>query len=392
MDNHPIPQDVTNFQFRLIGDMTIKQFAYLAGGVGLGWVCIALPVFWIIKIPLALIVAGAGVVLAFVPYEGRPSDVMLTHFIKALFTPNQYVYNKQTDAVQEASSTVQVASMPTQAEEKKEEETTRVTIQSVTPVIPVKPSPTETPEVSQLQSFAKEKEIQQVVAPQPTPPAQPVIQQEQVLQKQAVTLQSALVEAKKEEAKIPEGTLTAEKAHEKVGQLQTQLQDALQQKLEIEQKLIALQKSMTQKPPQQVFSPTTVATPAKAAPAQQSSHVRKIPKQLSKSVGLPITPDVPNLITGIVKDPRGNVLPNMLIEVKDRDGNPVRAFKTNNLGQFASATPLLTGTYTISFEDPAGKNNFDTVEINANGEILLPIEVISSDQREKLRQELFGAQ
>ena len=45
MDNHPIPQDVTGFQFRLIGDMTIKQFAYLAGGMILAWIFLASPLF-----------------------------------------------------------------------------------------------------------------------------------------------------------------------------------------------------------------------------------------------------------------------------------------------------------------------------------------------------------
>lgn len=112
---------------------------------------------------------------------------------------------------------------------------------------------------------------------------------------------------------------------------------------------------------------------------------------MATAVGTPFVPDVPNLITGIIKDSRGNVLPNILIEVKDKDGNPVRAFKTNPLGQFASATPLLSGTYTISFEDPQGKHSFDAVEITANGEVLLPFEIISIDARERLRQELFGS-
>jgi len=91
-----------------------------------------------------------------------------------------------------------------------------------------------------------------------------------------------------------------------------------------------------------------------------------------------------------VKDSRGNVLPNILIEVKDNNNNPVRAFKTNALGQFASATPLLNGTYTVTFEDSAKVHTFDIVEIVAKGEIMQPIEIISLDKREELRKELFG--
>src|SRR3989338_4380812 len=37
MDAHPVPQDVNSFQFRLIGDMTIKQFTYLASGLGIAY-------------------------------------------------------------------------------------------------------------------------------------------------------------------------------------------------------------------------------------------------------------------------------------------------------------------------------------------------------------------
>jgi len=33
MEQHPIPQNITGYQFRLVGDMTLKQFAMLAGGI-----------------------------------------------------------------------------------------------------------------------------------------------------------------------------------------------------------------------------------------------------------------------------------------------------------------------------------------------------------------------
>src|SRR5690349_4799220 len=94
MDNHPIPQDVTNFEFRLIGDMTLKQFGYVAGGVILGWMALASPIFFLLKLLVAGIFVLSGVILAFVPIDGRPSDVMLLHFIKALFSPTQFLYKK----------------------------------------------------------------------------------------------------------------------------------------------------------------------------------------------------------------------------------------------------------------------------------------------------------
>lgn len=100
-------------------------------------------------------------------------------------------------------------------------------------------------------------------------------------------------------------------------------------------------------------------------------------------------PEVPNLIAGVIKDPRGNILPNILVEVKDKDDNPIRAFKTNALGQFASATPLLNGTYTITFEDPKKTQLFDTIELLVNGNLIPPMEITSIDEREELRKSLF---
>lgn len=111
---------------------------------------------------------------------------------------------------------------------------------------------------------------------------------------------------------------------------------------------------------------------------------------MTKSVGLPTTPEFPNIISGIVKDPRGNPLANILVEVKDPQGNAVRAFKTSALGQFASATPLANGDFIIDFEDPRGQNKFDSVSFKAKGEVILPIEVLSVDTREELRRSLFN--
>lgn len=376
MDNHPIPQDVTNFQFKLIGDLTLKQFGYLIAAVILAWLFFLLPLLVIIKVPLSTITLGVGILLAFVPFEGRPSDIMFMHFFKALFSPNQYSFH----AGDATRTQVGDQPRPTTTTVKREENDKTVFFQS-SPIPVTMPSqqPIEQPAFVNP-SKAPQEPQQAISAPQQqTPTPVPVAANAEVLEKE-------LTEAKEEEANAQSGTQAANLAHEKVQQLEKQLQDIFLQKQELEKQVLALQQQLAQK------QQTTVYTPSEAQEKpQQTAHVIKIPKQMGKTVGLPITSDVPNLLTGIIKDSRGNILNNILVEVKDKDGNAVRAFKTNNLGQFASATPLLNGTYTVSFEDPNGKHSFDAVEITADGEILSPIEIISVDQREKLRQELFGA-
>ncbi|EKD86655.1 MAG: hypothetical protein ACD_37C00201G0001, partial [uncultured bacterium] len=73
-----------------------------------------------------------------------------------------------------------------------------------------------------------------------------------------------------------------------------------------------------------------------------------------------------------------------------QDNNPVRAFKTNGLGRFASATSLANGKYILIFEDSKGTNKFDSIQIEAIGNPIIPLEVISVDAREELRRSLFN--
>ncbi len=383
MDNHPIPQDVTNFQFKLIGDLTLKQFGYLVVSVILAWIFLLLPVFFFLKFFLALVSIGTGVLLAFVPFEGRPSDLMLLHFFKALFTPNQYIFQSGGDA------RAQIAKTPTQEpqKEEKKEENKNVFFQSSPMPVSIVRQPQETPGAAAFSNPIRAPgEEEKTPIQQPAQAAAPqAAQTTQNTAAQEKTLEEELSKAKQEEASVQAGTVAASAAHEKVQQLEQQLHEVFLQKQDLEKQILDLRQQLTQKQQQSVFTPSTAVEQPK-----ETTHVLKVPKQLGKSVGLPIASDVPNLLIGIVKDSRDNVLPNILIEVKDKDGNAVRAFKTNTLGQFASATPLLNGLYTVSFEDSTAKHSFDSVEINATGEILLPIEVISVDNREKLRQELFG--
>lgn len=279
MDNHPIPQDVTGFQFKLIGNMTVKQFAYLATGIVLAWVFFQLPISFLVKIPLCSFFAILGVGLAFFPISGRPMDLMIGHFIKALFMPTQFVYKKSGTTL-----------FPKQAL------TTKIYKNNFNPL-------------------PKDK-LKEYIQSQATPPSVPTPA-----------------------------------------------------------------KPLAQPPP----------PPAQPQQKVAEKTTNPAPYIKGRFTGVPSAPDSPNLITGIVRDPRGNPLSNILVEVKDKENNPVRAFKTNEVGRFASATPLINGYYTIDFEDPKGQNKFEVKTINVTGQIIMPLAAISIDTREELRRSLFNA-
>ncbi len=162
--------------------------------------------------------------------------------------------------------------------------------------------------------------------------------------------------------------------------LSSELQQTIAENEELQRQLTLLQKKLMANAPTTAPNDQTPAPPKTPAPKVATP---------AKS-GVVLTPEAANVIMGVIKDPRGNPLPNILVEVKDSEDNPVRAFKTNGLGQFASATPLSNGTYTISLEDSKNQQKFDAVKFDAIGEIIPPIEVISVDDREELRRSLFN--
>jgi PrgI family protein len=436
MDQHPIPQDVTGFQFKLVGAMTVKQFGYVASGVIMAVILYYLPLHSafgiLLKVMLVPLFGASGAIVAFVPIDGRPIDIMTSNFVKALFSPNQYIYHRQGRKLSfENVATVKVQPAK-KAQEKRE---TAVNSQDISKQLNQKeeklrallfksrnqgksdidkketaflqsltiPSEPTTPASSgqgtgrpaflpaQKLSPAQPKTVLPKGMPSASKPLPPPVSQIQnnrsnenkqaELSRKESELEQELAQAKQEESssKTPANHTLAE---QKIALLAKQIQDVHAQKQQLENELLFLQKQLAsqKKPP----------TPLPTKTVQDPLHVRVIPQSVTKKAGLPHVSDSPNVVVGIVKDPRGNILPNILVEVKDKDGNPVRAFKTNQLGQFASATPLSTGVYTMELEDPKKQQRFDVIKINANNQILPPIEVISHDAREELRKQLFA--
>lgn len=397
MENHPIPQDITGFQFKLIGEMTVKQFAYVASGAVIAWIFYILPLPAIIKIPIAFVFIAIGAALAFIPIDGRPMDSMIASFLKAVFNPTQYIYQKQGANLWVDK---QGANKPTQSAQdqfkqfldkspkNKLDQKESVFFQNLNTYESNPQNTNVNPTSVPSHYFATQNAgptPSTIPAAQKPKPADETLSQENLL-KTAAVLEKELAQAKAVETRQnqidPKAFL---ETHQKVLELQQQLGEMLSQKEELEKKLIDIQKNMGQ-PGGQVFT----ASLAQQEPNKETKLVRSIPQNMTQSVGLPTAPEFPNLLTGIIKDPRGNPLSNILVEVKDEEGNAVRAFKTNALGQFASATALNNGKYTITFEDPRAQNKFDTVGFETTGDIIMPMEVISVDSREELRRSLFN--
>lgn len=384
MENHPIPQDVTGFKFKLVGSMTIKQFGYLILAGVFCLIVFLFPMNFLLKIPFFIIFGGFGVGLAFIPIEGRPMDKMIINFAKALPRENQFVYRKHGVNLQEyemfkplqTAQTKPQAAIQSDTSKKnalasqlrnsyfrpdKDEMSFLQNIKSefenpstpISPVLPVQQVKTQplpaTPRATQPVQLPAQESIKQIIK---TP-----------IQADTPQFVSA--------SPVPSTPVIETPVTQIVQQPSTQTQpliDIAQQEKELRNSVHETQLNKT--------SLVKSATD----------------RQAQLNAGFPTLPDIPNVVLGVVRDPRGKALPYILVEVLDRQNIPVRAFKTNQLGQFSAATPLSSGTYRVIFEDPQKKNEFEPIEISLDGtSIFQPLEISSVDQREKLRRELFGA-
>ena len=94
---HAIPQNIMSVEFKLIGDMSLRQFAYIAIPLFIGFMFYVFHVNTSFTIILTVIFLLIAMFLAFVPIDGRPADTFLTNFIISIKNPTQRVFNKGID-------------------------------------------------------------------------------------------------------------------------------------------------------------------------------------------------------------------------------------------------------------------------------------------------------
>src|SRR6266498_2906030 len=89
---HPIPQQISSYQFRLVGDMTLKQFFQVAAGAIVALVVYSTNFPAIVKWPLILGSFLTGVAFAFFPLQDRPLSKWITLFIQAIYSPTIFLW------------------------------------------------------------------------------------------------------------------------------------------------------------------------------------------------------------------------------------------------------------------------------------------------------------
>jgi len=100
MRQHAIPQNILDIEFKIFTRFTLKEFAYLAIGFGIGGIMIYLVVSDIIPpilgIPIFVVSSGLGAFLGLVPINEQDADVFIKNYITAITNPTQRVWlNKE---------------------------------------------------------------------------------------------------------------------------------------------------------------------------------------------------------------------------------------------------------------------------------------------------------
>ena len=96
---HSVPQNIMSVEFKIIGDMSMKQFAFIAVPACIGFIMFIAHVSNYITIPLTGIFLLLGVLVAFIPIDDRPLDQWITNFLITIKKPTQRIWMREASGI-----------------------------------------------------------------------------------------------------------------------------------------------------------------------------------------------------------------------------------------------------------------------------------------------------
>lgn len=394
MEQHAIPQDITGFQFKLVGDMTLKQFGELAAGAVIAYIFYSSGWNPFLKWPLVISSGLMGFALAFLPIEERSLDIWIANFFRAIYRPTLFVWQKGTSLPLVSPTIVAKPQSPTP-------QLWPFPVEPLKPVGPPPPSSEQAPttptnpvpetrqsiseqpiSVEDLQGLRDKKvrELEQAVKKLDQVTHQVKTDMYQAQKGPDIVTVDSLAHLRDEKKAADEEALRSLIEQNKhlmdqietvktriqslqgmdTTQLQTQLGTLDQQRGKLSDQITGLQTKIDGGPSQPV---EVAATP---------TEFRVVEKSTARQTTISLT-DIPNVINGLVVNDHNVPLDSAILIVKDKAGNSIRALKTNQVGQFIASTPLENGTYFLEFERTG--YNFDILETTLTGQVLQPLEI-----------------
>lgn len=339
MKQHPVPQHISSYEFKLVGDMTLKQFFQLAGGALIALAIYATPIPGFIKWPLVFIFGALGAALAFLPIEERPLSTWMFAFLKAIYSPTRYVFV--------ATSTEDVFAK------------TKTPDSTPAPLSQHRPSGfVETFEVAEKSFFQRVSNLFQTTSPQGAQPTQ--MPSVMPVQPEPVA-QGRILETQQVSQPIPQQQPSSRPSFKVVEEMDIPKIQSIQ-----------VGAPVVQQAPQPA-APQTNTTPVSPVFRAQGQAPGAVSATFNNQASPPSPPSIPNTVVGQVLSADGKIIDSAIMEIKDLTGKPVRAIKTNKVGHFITVTPLADGEYVIETEKDGF--TFDPVKFTANSGIIPPIQI-----------------
>lgn len=336
MQEHPVPQQISSYSFKLVGDMTLKQFFEVAGGVGVGIFFYITGLPGIIKWPLILISVLIGGALAFIPFEERPLEQWIFAFFRSIYSPTLFYWKK-------------IDSRPQY-------------FQKELPVI--------------QEQFQKPKqEVQEIEAVKPEVLAQIQNAEVQKAEKETANFLSNLENTERAFLSQINNLFSLNLAPPKTPQTEPEAREKPGLAVPETPKIsVPLTTSIPKV--EKVITPAQNVQVSKVSETLKSNPILDAQKA-QFATNVPSMPIQANTITGQILDTAGKIVEGAIIEIRDAAGRPARALRSNKAGHFLISIPFSNGKYEIITEKEGLA--FTPVSFEATGSIIPPI-LIKADK------------
>ncbi|MBN2100955.1 PrgI family protein [Candidatus Dojkabacteria bacterium] len=363
MKQHAVPQEIMSVEFKLFGNfLSLREFIFIAVGLAIAYFIFFLMnqgiIPGLIAWPMIILIGGGGIIVGLVPFQDRTLDKWILNYFNAINKPTQRVWKKhgispfqsQTQTSTPIVRKDHVVSPPAQIGLKKIEEP-KMTEQEKETITNL-----DQEEQQKLHSIKQTINSLENKAPTGTTPANqqnnpPVQSSPSTTAAEPQTTpdgtdQNPDIELKKEQTQ--EQSLS-DQTEQPTSQPQSESQQAQQPTTEPE---IAAQNSNPETKATAQTPTQTVQPQAEKPKSQSQSRESKLTitdENVSEFASNDITgvDQKPNTINIVLKDQANQYIPQVTCIIKNRDGNPVRAAVSNQLGQIINNIPLENGTYKI---------------------------------------------
>lgn len=310
--------------------MTLKQFFELAGGIVVGLIFYSAPLLPVIKWPLAILSVILGVALAFLPLEERPLERWIFAFFRAIYAPTLFYWQKTAQTQKFFQD-----EPPTTEEEKAKAESA---LQDYLSHTAQKGGALNNLESAEKGFLSKLSALFSGL-PGGVPAAGSVISQS--------TSTPTPTETPKEPLKVP-------------------ITEPIKIMPEFGKPKVVVEERKIDAPQGSGITSSSVS-PTIAG----DEFISTRQAVFSVDAAPPNPPTSPNIVVGQVVDNSKKIIEGAIMEIRDSDGRPIRALKSNKLGHFTIVTPLDNGRYDI-ITDKEGYE-FSPVSFEATGVIIPPI-------------------